>query len=264
MSLGATLRRSGNRANFVSAAAHNLDNFNPASHLIEHMSPRDFRVANDPEWAKASNEHDDDENVEVVDHYQEETDNRSCLRRTFCGKPTPGCIFHNLLLVFIVVGGSVALLILYTGGGDPRVFFTQEDPPGYTEANRWSNANTPGRLELEITNSCEDRWTPAFDRYVQEWDSGSGSVPDVLQLTSSRLAYDFDCTEYRGRMNVCNGDYGNTDWRGINIAMLFNGVIISSVAKLNDFHLDQESEAQRLYTMCHEIGKFLPCLSFKV
>jgi hypothetical protein len=37
---------------------------------------------------------------------------------------------------------------------------------------------------------------------------------------------------------------------------LQNNFIVLSVAKLNDYHLDQESEAQKLYTMCHEIGTY--------
>lgn len=209
-------------------------------------------------WAQDNGAVTDQEDFSIEDFEQREQDHdaaetRHCLCRSFCQKPNLGCLFRNLLLLGVLAGGAILVLMIYTGGADPRVFFVQEDPPGYAEANRWSNTGTPGRLELNIINSCEDRWTLTFDRYVQEWNNGS---PDVLQLTSSRLPHDVECTEYRGQMNVCNGDYGNTDWRGINIVLLYRGSIISSVAKLNDFHLDRESDAQKLYTMCHEIGEF--------
>ena len=52
-------------------------------------------------------------------------------------------------------------------------------------------------------------------------------------------------------------DYGDTQWRGINEVHL-SGIgqrrIIGSRAKLNEFYLNRESDAQKLYTSCHELG----------
>lgn len=55
-------------------------------------------------------------------------------------------------------------------------------------------------------------------------------------------------------MKVCNGDYGDTRWKGINQVLISNGWIISSIAKMNEFYLGSASFDQRQYTMCHEIG----------
>lgn len=51
-------------------------------------------------------------------------------------------------------------------------------------------------------------------------------------------------------------DYGDEGWRGINEVMLGPGGrrIIASTAKLNEFYLNFESDAQKLYTSCHELG----------
>jgi hypothetical protein len=75
-------------------------------------------------------------------------------------------------------------------------------------------------------------------------------------LTTRREAYEFACTPENGTFKICNGDYGETDWRGINGIILddFSRAIFSSAAKMNDYYLKAESSAQRQYTMCHEIG----------
>ena len=57
--------------------------------------------------------------------------------------------------------------------------------------------------------------------------------------------------------SLFRSDYGDTQWRGINevhLAGIGNRKIIGSVAKLNEFYLNSESDAQKLYTSCHEVG----------
>ena len=55
--------------------------------------------------------------------------------------------------------------------------------------------------------------------------------------------------------NSCS-DYGDTRWRGLNEVLLSprQNTIFSSTAKLNEFYLNYESDYQKLYTSCHEIG----------
>ena len=51
-------------------------------------------------------------------------------------------------------------------------------------------------------------------------------------------------------------NYGDTQWRGLNEVLLSprQGTIVSSTARLNEFYLNFESDAQKLYTSCHELG----------
>jgi len=51
-------------------------------------------------------------------------------------------------------------------------------------------------------------------------------------------------------------DYGNTQWRGLNEVLLSprQSTIVASTAKLNEHYLSRESDAQKLYTCCHELG----------
>lgn len=157
------------------------------------------------------------------------------------------------IILGIVVVGTIGFMLALTGGQGPQAIFIQEDPPGLKETNRWATNGRRG-LDLFVMNSCEDRWTPIFDEYITAWDNGT---PDALTLTTRKFPHDPDCSAHSGRANVCNFNYGNTDWRGLNTAFLRNGFVQHSVAKLNDFHLDRESEDQKRYTMCHELGKVI-------
>ena len=88
--------------------------------------------------------------------------------------------------------------------------------------------------------------------YIHAWDNGT---PDALSLSTERHPHDPECKAHIGRINVCNGNYGRTDWQGV--ARSFrraNGFVISATALLNDYYLDGASQSQRLYTMCHEQG----------
>lgn len=120
---------------------------------------------------------------------------------------------------------------------------------------RWpSNGNG---LELEFLNACEDKWLYIYTIALSNWDLGS---PDSLTLTTQNVPHDPECSPVDGKVKVCSGDYGQTNWRGINTALLDPGNIIkSSASQMNEFYLvdgDDESGAKR-YTMCHEMGHAL-------
>lgn len=87
---------------------------------------------------------------------------------------------------------------------------------------------------MEVVSALEESWFDSFDLAVSDWDWGD---PDALTLSRSFVEYDYDCEPIRGKLKVCNGDYGSTRWKGINQILLSSNWIISSVAKLNDKYL---------------------------
>jgi hypothetical protein len=121
-----------------------------------------------------------------------------------------------------------------------------------SNAVRW--ANNGNGLELEIWNAMEDKYDALFATAVNNWDAGAPI--DSLSLSTRKVDYDFQCKDENGVLKVCSGNYGATKWRGLNEVKLnsLTRVIVSSVAKMNNFYLDTESEEQRLYTICHELG----------
>jgi hypothetical protein len=98
----------------------------------------------------------------------------------------------------------------------------------------------------------DDSWQVVFALAVADWEFGS---PDSLTLRSKQVAYDFECVMEAGKVKVCNGDYGEVNWRGINTALTDgNNYITASAARMNEFYLQHDPEGARQYTMCHEIG----------
>jgi len=119
-------------------------------------------------------------------------------------------------------------------------------------AVRW--ATNGNGLQLEIWNAMEDKYDALFATAVKNWDAGAPI--DSLSLSTRRVNYDFECKDENGILKVCSGNYGATKWRGLNEVKLnsLTRIIVSSVAKMNNFYLDTESDEQRLYTICHELG----------
>jgi hypothetical protein len=115
----------------------------------------------------------------------------------------------------------------------------------------WSGASGSGGLDLELWNALTDDWQSYFDQAVTDWESGT---PDALSLTTKQITAESECSPVDGVMKVCNGDYGDTGWRGINEYATINDLIVSSSAKMNEFYVSESDTDERQYTMCHEIG----------
>mmetsp|Transcript_20432 Transcript_20432/g.48560 ORF Transcript_20432/g.48560 Transcript_20432/m.48560 type:complete len:631 (-) Transcript_20432:769-2661(-) len=118
----------------------------------------------------------------------------------------------------------------------------------------WLSPNGNG-ITVEILNAVEDRWVSTVEQAVLNWDDGYPI--DSLTLPLTRVGVESECSSVTGKLKICNGDYGATRWRGLNEVMLSGrnqNRIRSSTARLNDYYLDREGDAQRLYTACHELG----------
>lgn len=106
-----------------------------------------------------------------------------------------------------------------------------------------------GGLHLTLQNALDDTWQDAFEAAVSDWSESA-----ALVLTKERVAVDHTCKRVDGVMVVCNGNFGATGWVGINENSILRGVIMSSVAKMNEYYLRNANSAHRQFTMCHELG----------
>ena len=140
--------------------------------------------------------------------------------------------------------------------------FLNEDPfhnANPEDANLWKTSNSgDGRgwigLELTVVNALDSNWHEFFNTVVSQWDNGS---PDALNLTTSLQDPQPACNADIRVLKVCNGNYGDTNWRGINKVLLENNWIYSSAARMNEYYLTGNQDVdfpQMAYTMCHEIG----------
>ena len=161
--------------------------------------------------------------------------NTCCLLRL--GRKCLCLVFFAILLGAAAAGLSIA----FTGDPNPANYFVPVDPPGATEAVRW---DATSGLYLTVENACDETWTPYFEQSILEWNE-----TEALILKSERVLYDSECNPSRGRLKVCNGDYGLTEWKGLNTAVVSatTGTVVYSVSQLNDYHLQTDDD--RAYTM---------------
>jgi hypothetical protein len=117
----------------------------------------------------------------------------------------------------------------------------------------WDNGGKNNGLELQLVNALDDTWQEELVLAVADWENGE---PDALTLTTKQGDVDNDCKVIEGVMKICNGNYGATGWLGINEIMSTSrtGIIVNSVAKMNEYYLNSADFIERQYTMCHEIG----------
>lgn len=119
------------------------------------------------------------------------------------------------------------------------------------ELQSWKNRKKNG-MSLTLINALDEKWHPIFETAVDEWNSGP---PRALDLTTVMDKEGGKCeTHTRGKVKVCNDDYGDTDWTGLNEVIFQDGYIISSVAMMNEFYLSRARTVEKQYVMCHELG----------
>lgn len=176
----------------------------------------------------------------------------------FLGQPTP----EELLDIAKGVGDKIKDIDFgdLTGALENFTGFTpdlwDEDPfVGNNATNVWQGyTKGEGGLYLELWNALNTSWQTEYSEAVSDWNNWCDTK--VLVLTSKRVEIDNACSQVDGVMKVCNGNYGETGWLGINevLKSVPQGIIQSSVAKMNEHYLLNADYDERLYTMCHELG----------
>lgn len=172
-----------------------------------------------------------------------------------------GCRMFQCILMLAIAGAGALLLLFFVFNPDQVSDFIpnpdqfkEEDPfnsANTADANLWRTKGKVG-LELVVVNALDDIWHPYFFTAVDQWEKGT---PDTLSLTVEVGSPDSTCTAIDGKLKVCNGNYGATNWRGINKILLENGWIYSSAARMNEYYVSDNDGSQRQYTMCHEVRK---------
>jgi hypothetical protein len=179
-------------------------------------------------------------------------------------------LFRRLVdILWFLLGCGLAAVISLAGLG----YFSESEPPqkkykfvdpwyvGGANASltanatsiRWSSDGRMG-LDLEVLNAADEYWEQFIFTALNDWNNGDPIDP--LRLSITKVDRDIECVAVDKKIKICNGDYGETEWRGLNDVQFFveTNEIVASAAKLNDFYLENEPYAQKLYTVCHEFG----------
>lgn len=154
-------------------------------------------------------------------------------------------IVPSLVLIGVVVG----VLLYFTTFNQEIPFFPtpqdfqNEDPFNAKNASEVDKWRTPGGvgLSLEVVAALESVWLPYFETAVFQWDNGA---PDTLTLAKTYEDHQTVCDPVNFKLIVCNGNYGDTRWRGINKILLADGYIFASTAKMNEYYFTGSSDTE--------------------
>lgn len=113
-------------------------------------------------------------------------------------------------------------------------------------------ARQTASFTLPVLDSMSSQWKSSLSGAVADWSTSA-----VLDLATS-TASSKGCRGQDGKVQVCNGAYGDTGWLGIASVWAYSdGHIAKATAKMNDTYFDTDyynTAAWRNLVVCQEIG----------
>lgn len=124
------------------------------------------------------------------------------------------------------------------------------DIPKWEMPEASAGGSSSALIQLEVINGLEDSWQSYFDQTLQDWNEGDPA--NIVELSVTKLDRpSSNCDFVRGKIMMCNGDYGPTDFHGMNHILVYGSTITASLAKLNEHYMKDASRARKQYTICH-------------
>ena len=119
----------------------------------------------------------------------------------------------------------------------------------------WRNfhwARTSNPFVLQVGNNLSSGWTGYLDDAISAWNKSG-----ALDLTKVGGGTNSSCAPTLGRIEACNGSYGENGWLGIASVWTSGSHIIQATTRVNDtyFNMPQyNTQAWRRMVMCQEIA----------
>lgn len=119
----------------------------------------------------------------------------------------------------------------------------------------WARTSNP--FTLKVGDNVRTAWDSVLDTTIADWTQST-----VLDLTKvAGGAKGKNCRPSAGRVEVCNGAYGDNGWLGIAQIWVTSGThIVQGVTKVNDTYFNTptyNTTAWRNLVMCQEVGHTL-------
>jgi len=116
----------------------------------------------------------------------------------------------------------------------------------------WARASNP--FTLNVVDNVNPAWDPYLDEAIQDWDQSSVLVLVEEPGAGTSLK---TCKAINGKINVCNGAYGDTGWLGVAQIWVRGSHITRATTRVNDTYFNTSTyntPAWRELVMCQEIG----------
>jgi len=126
----------------------------------------------------------------------------------------------------------------------------------HAQSKQWASNEHHG-AKIEIINALDPKYDPYFFKAASAWQSANRlRKPDAIKFVISRTPK--EC-EYgvKGKVIMCNGDYGPSGYVGVEITNTIRDEIVKSRIKLNDHYLSNTDPTYVQYVTCHEMGHSL-------
>jgi len=128
-------------------------------------------------------------------------------------------------------------------------------PSAVSATHSWNGyhwARTANPFNVKLGDNLSSVWKPILRTTSSDWSKSS-----VLDTTVVAGAAKGKCRPTSGRVEVCNGAYGNNGWLGIAQIWVSGSHITQGTTKLNDTYFNTatyNTTAWRNLVMCQEVG----------
>ena len=149
-----------------------------------------------------------------------------------------------------VLIGSVAILLSI-------VFY----PSGVTAHHSWGKyhwARASNPVQLSVGNNLSGGWGTYLNNAIGDWNNPLNGRPRMVSLTAVGSNKDSSCAPTLGRLEVCNGAYGQNGWLGIAQIWTSSGFhIAQATTKVNDTYFSMaqyNTSPWRQLVVCQEVA----------
>ena len=115
---------------------------------------------------------------------------------------------------------------------------------------------TSPNFTLKLGNNMTTlEWASYLTTASSDWSADTSSNPLNTLVVSG--AGKKRCGAVSGRVEVCNGTYGQNGWLGLAQIWLSNGHIVQGTTKMNDSYFNQayyNNPNEKLHVVCQEVG----------
>jgi hypothetical protein len=115
-------------------------------------------------------------------------------------------------------------------------------------------ARTVNPFTIAVGDNVDAGWDRHLGTAVSDWAADTAGNPLNATVVAG-AAKGRQCKPNAGRVEVCNGRYGNTGWSGIaTIWIASGGHITQGNARMNDTYMAGLPEVSKAHVMCQEVG----------